>query len=451
MKKRKILNLLMVLTIILTIGCGIMAVGSVKGWFQTSKMNSKSDDDITVEHENACLNVFNKSGIIFVERNGISYEIEEGDQLRLNDKIYTKRGSNAVLRDENDNQISLNEDTTVKIHEIDQLSVELLNGELLVCLTESDDTFNIKTSQMIMNTHSSIFGVTSYAASTSVYLYAGEANFDDTDSTKKALLKEGETVSYVENIDGKIKEEIYQIPVEALSEYQITSLLEYKEDKEICFTTVQLEHVIDVRAQEKEQALQAQLLLTEQAKKQLDEEQKLYNQKVQDAEKNAQSGTSGQVTIVNGSSNHDRTNHSTDTTENYGYCTIEIRCDTILDNLGSLTAGKESFVPSNGKILAPSVVEFTEGETVFDVLKRACSRAGIQLEYSWTPLYNSYYIEGIHNLYEFDCGNESGWMYKVNGWFPNYGCSSYDLSDGDTIVWCYTCNGLGADVGGSAH
>ena len=33
-------------------------------------------------------------------------------------------------------------------------------------------------------------------------------------------------------------------------------------------------------------------------------------------------------------------------------------------------------------------------------------------------MYNSYYVEGIGNLYEFDCGSESGWMYKVNGWFP---------------------------------
>ena len=38
-------------------------------------------------------------------------------------------------------------------------------------------------------------------------------------------------------------------------------------------------------------------------------------------------------------------------------------------------------------------------------------------------------------------------MYKVNGWFPNYGCSSYYLRDGDVIVWCYTCEGLGTDVG----
>ena len=38
-------------------------------------------------------------------------------------------------------------------------------------------------------------------------------------------------------------------------------------------------------------------------------------------------------------------------------------------------------------------------------------------------------------------------MYKVNDWFPNYGCSSYYLKDGDEIVCCYTCEGLGTDVG----
>lgn len=53
----------------------------------------------------------------------------------------------------------------------------------------------------------------------------------------------------------------------------------------------------------------------------------------------------------------------------------------------------------------------------------------------------------INHLYEFDCGVESGWMYKVNEWFPNYGCSAYELKGGEDIVWCYTCNGLGEDVG----
>ena len=62
-------------------------------------------------------------------------------------------------------------------------------------------------------------------------------------------------------------------------------------------------------------------------------------------------------------------------------------------------------------------------------------------------MYDSSYIEGINHLYEFDCGKESGWMYKVNDWFPNYGCSAYTVESGDNIVWCYTCNGFGEDVG----
>lgn len=64
-------------------------------------------------------------------------------------------------------------------------------------------------------------------------------------------------------------------------------------------------------------------------------------------------------------------------------------------------------------------------------------------------MYNSAYVEGIGNLYEFDCGNMSGWMYKVNDWFPNYGCSRYELKNGDTVEWQYTCYGYGADLGAS--
>ena len=132
-------------------------------------------------------------------------------------------------------------------------------------------------------------------------------------------------------------------------------------------------------------------------------------------------------------------------------CTITIRCDTILDNLDLLESAKEPYVPMDGVILVETTVEFSEDETVFEVLQRVCEAADIQLEYSWTPLYNSYYIEGISHLYEFDCGHESGWMYEVNGEYPNSGCSSYKLKPGDAISWRYTCVGLGADVGGNVH
>ena len=128
-------------------------------------------------------------------------------------------------------------------------------------------------------------------------------------------------------------------------------------------------------------------------------------------------------------------------------CTITIRCDTIFDNASALEAAKAPYVPEDGEILPVVTVEFTPGETVFDVLQRVCEASELQLEYSWTPLYDSYYVEGINHLYEFDCGFESGWMYKVDGWFPNYGCSAYELQGGEEIVWYYTCKGLGTDVG----
>ena len=116
-------------------------------------------------------------------------------------------------------------------------------------------------------------------------------------------------------------------------------------------------------------------------------------------------------------------------------CTITIVCDTILDNTKNLNEEKAPFVPKDGTILPKTQVSFSEGDTVFEVLNKVCEAADIQIEYSYTPMYESYYIEGINHLYEFDCGPESGWMYKVDEWFPNYGCSSYTLQNGQDIVW----------------
>lgn len=128
-------------------------------------------------------------------------------------------------------------------------------------------------------------------------------------------------------------------------------------------------------------------------------------------------------------------------------CTISISCSTILSNMDKCEESVKDWVPGNGVILSTTTVTFTEGESVFDVLQRVCCDNGIQMEASRSPKYNSAYVEGIANLYEFDVGEGSGWMYKVNGWFPNYGCSGYTLSQGDVICWVYTCN-LGDDVGG---
>lgn len=120
-------------------------------------------------------------------------------------------------------------------------------------------------------------------------------------------------------------------------------------------------------------------------------------------------------------------------------CTLSVRCDNAV--------GKIETAPPDGVIFPETETEITEGESVFDVLYRLMRENGIHMEFVNTPMYNSAYIEGIGNLYEYDLGELSGWMYSVNGVFPGYGCSEFKLSDGDKVQWVYTCD-LGKDVGG---
>lgn len=123
--------------------------------------------------------------------------------------------------------------------------------------------------------------------------------------------------------------------------------------------------------------------------------------------------------------------------------TFSIRCDTAVAN-GMANGEKwEGIIPEDGCILPETEMEITEGETVFDVLCRVRDEYGIHMEYSGTN--QTTYIEGIGNLYERDCGRWSGWMYCVNGEYPDVGCGEYELEDGDDVDWNYTCD-LGIDL-----
>lgn len=133
--------------------------------------------------------------------------------------------------------------------------------------------------------------------------------------------------------------------------------------------------------------------------------------------------------------------------ENKTYtCTMSITCNTILNNLDNFDQNKLSILPDDGVIYPTQKVTFNEGETVFDVLLKECQKNKIHMEFISHPVYDSGYIEGIGNIYEFDCGELSGWMYTVNDWTSNYGAGKYVLKDGDVIQWRYTCD-LGADLG----
>lgn len=120
-------------------------------------------------------------------------------------------------------------------------------------------------------------------------------------------------------------------------------------------------------------------------------------------------------------------------------CTIRISCEDIIANTDMLEQSKLALVPENGILLDDFTVSFSDGKTVFDILLSAVRENNIHMEYSTSPVFNTAYIEGIGNIYEFDCGAMSGWTYIVNGESPSIGCSSYTVSDGDIIEFYYSC------------
>ena len=124
-----------------------------------------------------------------------------------------------------------------------------------------------------------------------------------------------------------------------------------------------------------------------------------------------------------------------------GTVTLEIRCDTV--------AGLADHIPSDGGILAATEFSLCEGDSAYDVLIRAAREHRILVETNGGTVgeSSSLYIQGINNLYEFDYGELSGWVYTVNGIMPSRGCDSYRPVAGDDISFLYTTN-LGEDVGG---
>lgn len=133
-------------------------------------------------------------------------------------------------------------------------------------------------------------------------------------------------------------------------------------------------------------------------------------------------------------------------TDDYTTCTLSVSCASILDNMNKLSPEKASIIPDDGIVLPETEVKFSDGESAFDVLERELKKNNIHMEFEKSAAYNTVYIEGIANIYQFDCGELSGWTYSVNNKFPNYGCSDYKVKSGDDLKFLYTCD-MGADIG----
>jgi len=103
-----------------------------------------------------------------------------------------------------------------------------------------------------------------------------------------------------------------------------------------------------------------------------------------------------------------------------------------------------SIVISSSEVpLSATSVEINDGEKVLDAFYRITDAKGIQRSVRGGG--SGAYIEGIANVYEFDRGQGSGWMYRINGVFPDRGVGAVPIQNGDRIEFLYTTD-LGKDL-----
>lgn len=124
--------------------------------------------------------------------------------------------------------------------------------------------------------------------------------------------------------------------------------------------------------------------------------------------------------------------------------TFSINCKSVLDHYDKLDPSlqDEKYVPKDGYILKPTEYEINKGDTPLDILEYVTKENKMQLDYisAEKSSFGTAYVKGINHLYEFSCGEMSGWGFEVNGEYPNKGCSEYELKDGDVVEWVYMCS-----------
>lgn len=121
----------------------------------------------------------------------------------------------------------------------------------------------------------------------------------------------------------------------------------------------------------------------------------------------------------------------------YGIVTVEVRCDVLSEEKDNKN------ITVDGVILNKTKVKINKGDSAYSALKNALTQNKIHFETNGTGA--SVYVEGINNIYEFQYGDLSGWLYYVNGEKPSVGCGVKTLNDGDLVQFIYTCD-MGNDI-----
>lgn len=116
--------------------------------------------------------------------------------------------------------------------------------------------------------------------------------------------------------------------------------------------------------------------------------------------------------------------------------TVTIECTSAVEFYSEFSEAKRNIMPSDGVFVSDYEILLAENATCIDALLEICDETGLHIDR--TGFYGTEYIKGLGNLYEFDLGGESGWLYSVNGEEPAVGAGRYELKSGDSLRWFYS-------------
>lgn len=145
-RNKKIFNTIMV-AVIAVIAIGrVISVGFIKGWF--------SD-----EGEQAAL-AGKVTGVVNIERKGVSFELEEGAALQTGDKISTNEKAGIVI-ESGDNTYELAENTSVVVGEYkdQKFSMEITAGEAFAVLNDGQMFGSITAQERSITADGTVFSV----------------------------------------------------------------------------------------------------------------------------------------------------------------------------------------------------------------------------------------------------------------------------------------------------
>ena len=135
------------------------------------------------------------------------------------------------------------------------------------------------------------------------------------------------------------------------------------------------------------------------------------------------------------------------------------------EKIGTVTLSIEKFTIGQGYLIEPTQVVLHEGDTCANLVKDILKNNNYEIEAPTTS--NGWYLSGIKNAdngktkipdviknmdtqvngEDITYHRNAGWMYSVNGEYPNVGMAAWIPKDGDVIRVQFTVYGLGADLG----